>query len=146
MKETEVVFSNTFIADRYSVKILQPGVQAFNFPTAPISPQRAPILSGRLDAIAAVRSNRLDPLGSELGIQRVAVVGSVANQALRLCQDKSRCESCCHKGDFIWRSTLNVNGDRKPWLSASAMTFVPLPRLVFPTARPPFLRRQRSRR
>ena len=39
---------------------------------------------------------------------------------------------------FVRRSAFDTNGERK---TVRAMIFVPLPRLVSPTARPPFLPR-----
>ncbi len=113
MKPAEVVFSDMFITDSHSTEVLQPGVQPFDLPSAFVSSQLASILCGRFDTICTMGSNQFDPFPAQVLVQRIAVVGSITDQALRLCQDKSRCESCVHKGDFIWRSTFNVNGDRK---------------------------------
>src|SRR5690349_21732838 len=113
MKEGEVVFSDMFIADCHSAKVLEPGVQSFDLPSAFVSPKFAPVLCGRPNTIGTMWSDQFNAPGTQLRIQRIAIIGTVANQALRLCHDKSRCESCFHKGDFIWRSTFNVNGDRK---------------------------------
>src|SRR5512143_2385333 len=112
MKKAKVIFRQMFIADGHSAEVLQPGKQALDLPSALVSPELASILGGRLAAIATMGSDQFDAPRSQMSVQRIAVTGAIPNQALRLCQDKSRCESCLHKGDFIWRSTFNVNGDR----------------------------------
>ncbi len=56
MKQAEIVFSNPFMANQYSAEVLQPGIQSFDFPSAPVSPQRASILGGGFGAVSAVRS------------------------------------------------------------------------------------------
>jgi hypothetical protein len=113
MKQTKVVLSDMLITDSNPAEVLQPGIQSFNLPATLIAPQLAPILSCGFDAIATMRSDHFNALRQELCVQRIAVICPISDQALRLCQDKSRCESCFHKGDFIWRSTFNVYGDRK---------------------------------
>jgi hypothetical protein len=46
-----------------------------------------------------------------------------------------------------WGVALSTQIDSgSPWRSATAMIFVPLPRLVFPTFDPPFSLEQSSRR
>ena len=147
MKQTKIVLSDMYIAGAHSAEVLLSGIQSFDFPATPVSPQRASILRGGFDAVSAVPSNQFDTLTLQTPIQRIAAVGSIPDQTLRFCQDKSRCESCLHKGDFIWRSTFNANGERKTIAVCQRhdlRTFATFG--LSPTARPSFLRRQRSRR
>lgn len=101
------------IANGYSAEVLQPSIQSFDFPSVFVSPKLASVLCGGFDAVSTMWSDQFDTFHSQFLVQWIAVIGSVSDQALRLCHDKSRCESCFHKGDFIRRSTFNVNGDRK---------------------------------
>jgi hypothetical protein len=113
MKPAEIVLSDTVIADQHSAMVLQPGIQALDLPTTLISPQLAPILGSGLYPVRSVRSDHLNALCPQQLIQRIAVVGPISDQPLRNFQNKSRCESCFHKGDFMRRSRRNVDGDRK---------------------------------
>ena len=101
------------ISNQHSAIVLQPGIQAFDLPTSPISSQLAAILRGWFHSVRLMRSNQFNAFGSQLLIQRIAIIGPISNQPLRSFQDKSRCESCFHKGDFMRRSRRNVDGDRK---------------------------------
>ena len=103
----------SFIPNLQSAKILQPSIQALDFPAPAIAAQGSTILSRRLDPIQAMRRNQFNAALSQLRIQRITIVGRIPDQAVRDGQDKSRCESCFHKGDLMRRSTRNVNGERK---------------------------------
>jgi len=144
MKPSEIVFSDTVITNQHSTIVLQPGVQSFDLPTALVSSQLAAILRSWLHSVRLMRSDQFNAFRSQSFIQRIAIVSFVSDQPLWSCQDKSRCESCFHKGDFIpLRALCGAAGAMwmaigRPERSATAMTFVPLPRLVFPTARPLF--------
>ena len=113
MKPSKVVLSDPIITNQHSAVVLQPGIQAFDLPTMSIAPQASSILRSRFYPVRFMWSDQLDPCSSQQLIQRVTIVGSITNQPLRSFQDKSRCESCFNKGDFMRRSRRNVDGDRK---------------------------------
>lgn len=81
----------------------------------------------------------LDPLVRQSLIYGSAVIiGLVANQPLRLVIDKTRDESRCYKSDCMWRSRLNVNGDRKTGAVCNDHDLRNLARLVIPRCSPFF--------
>ena len=75
----------------------------------------------------------------QVTIQRVTVIGSVADQSCREGVEEAVSEDAFNELAVVRRSAFDANGERKTVASARAMIFVPLPRLVGPTARPPFL-------
>jgi hypothetical protein len=113
LNQAKEVFDFSLITGRHSPGILQPGIQAFNLPTALVSPQLASILCFRFGTVTSVRGDHLNPFLPKVIIQGIAVVSTIPNQSLRFGCDKSRCESRFHKGDFMRRSTFQVYGDRK---------------------------------
>jgi hypothetical protein len=102
-----------FVADQYASEILQPGEESLHFPAAFVPPQRAAILRLRFLAVGPMWGNQLDPLLGQALIERVAIVGFVPNEMLWLSIDHTRGESWLNKGDFMRRSSLNVDGERK---------------------------------
>jgi hypothetical protein len=90
------------------------------------------------DSVRLMWSNHFNAHGSQLLIQWITIVGSISNQPLRSFQDKSSARvastrvTSCGEALSMWMAI------GRPEQSATAMTFVPLPRLVFPTARPLF--------
>src|SRR5688572_3621122 len=71
-----------FVADHQPAKISQPGKGAFDFPTASITPEFAPILRGFFLSPFAMGTNQLDALLFQMRPQFVAVVSTVGNQSL----------------------------------------------------------------
>ena len=96
-----------------SSKVLQPGKQAFHFPTAFVSSQDTTILGSWLLAIGFVRSDQLNALLLQSFIQWIAVIGSVTNQSFRFFFGKSVVQGLFHQLHFMRRSTANGYGDRK---------------------------------
>lgn len=96
-----------------SPKVLQPGEQPFNLPAVAITPQRSSILSSRLLPIDFMRSNQFNALVSQFLVQRITVIGSIANQSLGALLDKAAGECSFDQSDFMRRSTFNGYGDRK---------------------------------
>src|SRR5689334_4239892 len=101
------------MANLNSAEVLQPGKQALNLPAPPIATQWTSILGSRLLAVGFMRSDQLNTLLLQTLIQRVAVVGSVANQSLRLFLRKPLLQGLFHQGHFMRRSTSNGYGERK---------------------------------
>ncbi len=95
--------------------------------------------------VPSVRSEHLDALLKKSLVQRVRVVSLLSYQTLGLLFQKAACESRLNKGDLVRRSTLSVWTAKGEEPSENAMTFVPLPRLVFPTPSPLFWLQQTFR-
>jgi len=84
MKESLVNPKRSIVADHPSAEVAEPGEGAFHGPAPPVSPERPAILRRGLPPILTVRSNQLDAAPRQLPAQRITVVTSVGNQALRL--------------------------------------------------------------
>src|SRR5512138_2198988 len=61
----------------------------------------------------AVRRDQFYPLAGEGLIQAIRLIGVVANEPYRLLPDKPLREGRVDQGDFVWRGTLGVSGDRE---------------------------------
>ena len=61
----------------------------------------------------AVRRDQFYPLAGQGRIQAIRLIGVVANEPHRLLPDKPLREGRVDRGDFVWRGTLDVNGDRE---------------------------------
>jgi hypothetical protein len=94
--------------------IMEPSKQTLDFPATAIAAQHAAVLGDRSAPIPAVRRDQLhmetfaDPL-----IQRIAVVGFIANQSFRRFVEESALERGFDERGFIRRSADHVHGDRK---------------------------------
>ncbi len=100
-------------ASRNSTKVKEPRPEAFYLPAALVASEHSSVLRHRLDSIRFVRRDHLNAKLSQLSIQHVRVVSAVANQALRLLNSETLLKSLSDKGDFMRRSTLRVDGERK---------------------------------
>ena len=94
---------------------MEPCKESFDFPSSSITPKLPAVLC-RLCFPAP------HPVGSDdfnttmpfqASVQRVAVVGFIANQPLGKSPCKAVMEGFIDKGHFMWRSTSNPYGDRK---------------------------------
>lgn len=117
--------------------------QPFNLPALTMPPELPIILRLNLlpllrsDSPGPVRRNHLDPLVSQLSVERVTIISSVPYKSLRGPLDMSRSDSRYYKLDFIRASSFKVEGDAST-CSNCAMILLPSPRLVLPTQGPPF--------
>src|SRR6185312_17053766 len=111
-------------------------------PSPAVSTQRAPVLGDA--AVAALGRHHFNAVSFfKLSVQLVGIVSLVADQPLRqLVQElpASASSTNWHTADEAL-STATASGRLLP--AAIAMIFVPLPRRVGPTAKPPFLRSRR---
>ncbi len=74
----------------------------------------------------------------QITLQAIAVVGFVADHSYRDGIEEAVPEDSFDELAFVWRSALDTNGKRKTVIIGETMIFVPLPRLVGPTASPLF--------
>lgn len=130
----------------YPPVLVQPCEQALNLPSPLVSTQHAAVMAGRPDATCPVRRDQFNAIGSELCIERITVIGTIPDKSLWQSHGDSRIDGSFDKGDFMWTSEAVCMASGRPAASAIAMSFVPLPRLVFPTLRPLFSPPRRCRR
>ncbi len=113
MDEAQVVGDVILVARQDATKVLQPSKQSLDLPATLVTSKRATVLRGRSSAVAFMRGDQFNTLGSELGVELVTVVGAIPDQSGRGRGDKPAADSVWCKGDFMWRSRCNVYGDRK---------------------------------
>src|SRR5580658_9725613 len=107
-----------------AAKVMKPGEQALNFPTAAVATQRAAVLGDRLAAIPAVRRDQLHAQSfAQALVQRIAVIGFVADQSRRSFPEESLLEGGFDEDRFIWSSAGHVHGDRKTMAVCNCQDF-----------------------
>ena len=99
--------------DDQTAKIMQPGKQTLDFPTPTVAAQLTAILRSRFAAVVLVRSNQLDALLLQLGIQRITIISAVTDQSLRRGRGKALFDGGGNEASFMRRSACNPHGDRK---------------------------------
>ena len=86
-----------------SPRVVQPGKEALDDPSAPVASERAAILRRGLATILFVRRDQFDPeVRLKPGVERVAVVGEVANQARRVRVKEPVLERGVDEPNFMW--------------------------------------------
>src|ERR1041384_1665571 len=113
MDEAQVVRIMILITHQNPPVVLQPRKQPLDFPAPLVAPQLPPALRIGLPTVALVRRNHLNAERPKLCIQRVRIVGFIADQSFGLVIDKALDESFTDKGDCMRRSRCRVDGDRK---------------------------------
>lgn len=90
------VLCMVLIADCNTAKVVEPGEQPLDFPTAAVAAQGSKILG--LSPIPPIRGDHLNvKLGQQVLVQSVAVVGLVSDQPLRRALGKSTLKSVFDK-------------------------------------------------
>lgn len=89
-------------SDHESSEVVQPGERPFDLPTMSIASKGTTILRSFL-SIAPVGRDHLDPpFEQQPFVERIALVGLVADQALGLHVEKSAVEGFVNESDFSW--------------------------------------------
>ena len=139
LHEAEIVGGMIFIADDQPPKVAQPGEEPLHLPPPLVAAQRAPILSGRFFAIAAVRGNHLDPQLAEASVEGVGVIRAVANEASRQRGHQPIFQRGHYEGDLVGRSALGTDGERQTSAVCHCQELRTLAPLGFAHGAPPFL-------
>ena len=133
------------MANEESAELTEPGVGAFDDPAALISSEFSSVLVSPVLAVFAIRDDQVSTAFFESFAQRIGVVGAVGDYAFGLCRGRPlgrgtltsasvASASVTSPGEAL--SSRTPSGRPSP--STSTIHFVPLPRLVLPTAEPPF--------
>lgn len=112
VKKAEEVAAAALIAGDEPSRVLQPGKQTLDPPAAAVSAQWPTILRD-VDAVAPVGRDQFDLTGGERPVERVAVIGGVANDALGIVGQKARVQRLFDELRFVRRGRGDGNGDRK---------------------------------
>ena len=114
MEEAEEVVGVIFVSGDESSVVLEPSEEPLHPPSVPVAPKRTAILSGGSSSVALVGRDHLNTaLGPQSFVQRIAVVGFVADQAVGIVRDEAVLDRLFGESDFMRRSTCDPGGDRK---------------------------------
>ena len=86
--------------------------QSLDLPAPTVASELPAILGLGPLAVPPVWRDHLNALLGQISIQRIAVIGAVTYESLGESFKVSRCESFMYKGDFVWASRRNVQGER----------------------------------
>ncbi len=138
--EAEKVLGVSLVPSDQASVVLKPREQTLDLPTFLVAAQGPPILGGSPLAAATMRADEFDPpFVPKPRVQRVAVVGAVANQAVGGMLEETVVDRLLREGDLMWRSTCNPDGDRKTSAVCNGHDLGPLATLRLSDGRAPFL-------
>jgi hypothetical protein len=139
LDHSEEIFRVIFPAHDEAAKIMQPGKQAFDLPTAAVATQGATVLGGGFAAVPAVWGDQLHSQGTAQAlVQRIAVVGFITDQPRGSFGEKSLSEAGFDEDGFIWSSAGHVHGDRKTMAVCNCHDFAAFPAFCRTDSRAPF--------
>lgn len=127
-----------FVTNNQTPEVLQPCEQAFDFPSPFVAAKASAVLGGRLEAITSVGSDQFHPtLLLESAVQRIAVVGLVADDSRGQFIQEAGIQRCFDQAYFVRASAACVNGDRKTFSVCKAHDFGAFAAFCFPHASAP---------
>lgn len=111
--EAEKVFRVVLPPNEQPALPLHPREEAFDDPTARVSAERSSVLRLELLAIPAVRRDEIDTFSRELLVERIAVVGTIADEILRLRLEHVEVEAQLHQRDFMMIRSVRAHRKRQ---------------------------------
>jgi hypothetical protein len=141
VKEAEEIGSVVLVAGHEFAEVEEPGEEALDLPSTLVTSQVASVLREDL-AVGALRGDQRDPFAREPRVERVAVVGLVADEVPRPVASAS--EEAAAKKRFqelrlVGGSIFNIDGERKTRAVDHCHDLGPLAALGFADVEPPFL-------
>src|SRR5271169_3287157 len=128
-----------FPANDDATKVMKPRKQALDFPTTPVTTQHAAVLRRSFAALGFVRSNQLHAEAfANLRIQRIAIVGAVADQAFGSFRKEAALDGGSDEFCFMRRSAGHVYGERKTMAVADRHDFAAFAAASRADSRAPF--------
>lgn len=122
---------------QHALVSVRPREQALDFPPSAISPECLGVLRCGLDAIGLVGRDQFNAFGSKPVIARITVVGAISDKSSGLrfsLRVASTRVTSCGEAEVV------CTASGRPAASAITTSFVPLPRLVFPTTKVPSIK------
>jgi len=133
MHEPKEVFDVIFPPGDEAAEVVQPCEQPFHLPASAVTTQFAAILA--LAPVAPIGRDQLDPvLLGECGIERVRVVGFVANEPGREFVEKTAGQNVFNKLALGRRSAVDRYGERKTVTSGDSDDLRALAAAGFPSS------------
>ncbi len=137
VKEAREIGGVAFITGDQPARVLEPREEAFDFPAALVPTERAAILR-QIHAIAPMGRDQFDVDGRQGGIEPVAVIGGIADQARRIVRQKAGVQRLGDERRFVRGGRGDGNGERKTSAVCKRHDLGPLPALGFADAAPFF--------
>jgi len=139
LKHAEEIGFLMFPAADESAEIMEPSEEAFDFPAAAVAPQFPAVLGALAAAIVLVRRDQPDMVFLPKAlVERIAVVGPVADQSCREFVEKASGQGFLDEFCFVRRGTIDGDGKRKTGNSGDGHYFRPLATLGRPHGQAPF--------
>jgi len=139
LNHSEEIFWVAFPANHDAPIVMQPGKQAFDFPSSAITPKHTAILGQSSGARGSVWRNHLDAVVlHQLLIEAVTVVGAIADQPIGEVGEESFFEGGFDEFSFMRRSAGHEHGERKTMAVADRHDFAALTASSRADGRAPF--------
>src|ERR1035438_3962565 len=136
--EAEEVLDVIFPSSDEAAEVVHPGKEPLHFPAFSIAAQLAAILTPA--PVAPVRRDHFDAvLLLELSVERVRVVGLVADEPFGEFVEKASGKNFFNKLALGWRSALDRYGERKTVISGDSDDLRALAAAGGTDSKPPFL-------
>lgn len=136
--EAEEVFDVEFPSGDEPAIVLHPGQKPLDFPSAAIAAQGTVILS-LVPAAGPVGRDHLDAVFLHLCVERIRVVGFVADEPLRQFVEEASGQNSFHKLALGRRSAFDSNGEWKTVISGDSDDLRALPAASGADGKAPFL-------
>src|SRR5579883_2989915 len=134
-----------FMTNKQPAKLSQPSIGPLHDPAALVPPQLAPVFVPPMVVVLAIRDDQFDSATAQSMAQRIGIVTAIGNHPLRFLSRPAWASRNPNFGNLgspkltsLGEALSNRTPSGRPSPSTSTIHFVPLPRLVFPTAEPPF--------
>jgi len=102
-----------FVANNQASEVLKPGKQPFDLPSARIAAKLPTVLGALFAPLFSMRGNHFNaPIIQKPLIKSIAVIGLIANNAIRSIVRKAAVDGRLNQLYLMGRSALNVSGDR----------------------------------
>lgn len=113
MNKAKKILCMIIVTNNDSTKFMEPRKKTFNFPAPLITAKFSAVLRYGFLSIAFMRGNQFNALFAQFGVQWIRVISFIADQSLRQLLGKNFGESLSDKADFMRRSRVRVDGERK---------------------------------
>jgi hypothetical protein len=139
LDEAEEILDMVFPSGDEATEVVHPGEEPFHFPASAIATQWAAVL-GVMSSPSPVGSNHFDAVfGGESFIERVRVVGFVADKPCGELVEEAGGQNVFHKLALGWRSAVDRYGERKTVTSGESDDFGALAAAGGTDGKAPFL-------
>jgi hypothetical protein len=139
LKHAEEVGLLMFPSRDEAAEVMEPGKEPFDLPAAAVAPQFPVVLGALPAAIVLVGCDQPDTvLLPKALVQRIAVVGTVADHAFWLGSCEPLRDGGFHKSCFMRRSAGDATGDRKTMAVCDRHDFAAFAAASWADSRAPF--------